>query len=162
MRINVAVLAFLLASPASQAALPAQAPAVACAHLSSIGLATRGWKNHYDQQFGCSSAYKEIGSGSPLANNVAYYVEGGSANVKLAKLVLNINNRSSASSAHAELLKAAKALLLKLSDGTLPKEIESAILSGSTANAAVEAFRIKVSRSDWPTGKGYEVKVIFE
>lgn len=136
-------------------------PSTVCNYLTNGGLATRGWKKQYDNEFGCSSPYKEIGTGAPLANNLAYYVEGGPSEAKVVNLVLNINNKALAASAYAELLKAAQALSPKLTGGKLPSEISSAIANGNKASANAGATQIEVIRIDWPTGKGHEIKVFF-
>jgi hypothetical protein len=137
-------------------------PSTVCNYLTNGGLATRGWKNQYDNKFGCSSPYKEIGTGAPLANNLAYYVEGGPSEAKVVKLVININNTASAASAYAELLKVAQALSPKLTGVKLPSEISSAITNGKNASANAGGTIIEVIRIDWPTGKGHEIKVFFE
>jgi len=97
-----------------------------------------------------------------LANNLAYYAEGDSSKVRLAKLVLNINNKSNSVSSHLELLKVAQALSLKVSGEKLPQPILRAIKSGKNASAKISATNVKVIRIDWPHGNGYEIKVIFE
>lgn len=153
---------FLLSSASVDAALLSFDPSDACDSLSNIGLATRGWKNQYDSEFGCSSPYKELGAGAPPANNLAYYVEGDSTTVRKLKLVLNINNNRYAIAAHQELLKAAEALSLKMAGAELPEKIAGAIVSGTKASTNVESTNVDVIRIDWPSGKGYEVKVFFE
>ncbi|WP_295400868.1 DUF6030 family protein [uncultured Thiocystis sp.] len=156
--------AFLLAGAAgpANATFLSTDPSTVCSYLTNSGLATRGWKNQYDNEFGCSSPYKDIGTGAPLANNLAFYVEGGPSEAKLVKLVLNINNKALAASAYAELLKAAQALSPKLTGKKLPSEISSAITNGKKASANAGVTQIEVMRIDWPTGKGHEVKVFFQ
>jgi hypothetical protein len=162
MRFCIPAFVFLAFSASASAALLSSDPSKTCDYLSDMGLSTRGWKNHYENVFGCSSPYKELGSGAPLANNLAYYVEGSPTTAKKAKLVININNKSSAVSAHQELLKAAEALSLKAAGARLPEEISSAIKSGTKASTKLGQTNIEVTRIDWPTGKGYEVKVLFD
>lgn len=162
MHFCIPALVFLAFSASANAVLLSPDPSTTCNYLSDMGLATRGWKNDYDNEFGCSSPYKELGTGAPLANNLAYYVEGGPTTAKKAKLVVNINNKSSAMPAHQELLKAAEALSLKVAGAILPEEISSAIKSGTKASTKVGQTNIEVIRIDWPTGKGYEVKVFFD
>lgn len=137
-------------------------PSTVCNYLAGDGIATRGWKNQYDNEFGCSSSYKEIGAGVPLANNIAYYAEGGPSEVRLAKLIVNINNKTLAASAYAELLKTSQNLSLKLAGVKLPEEISTAIKNGKKASAKAGSTKINVIRIDWPTGKGHELKVLFE
>lgn len=153
---------FLAAASPANAAFLSTSPSALCNYLTGNGLATSGWKNQYDNEFGCSSPYKEIGAGVPLANNLAYYVEGSSSEARLVKLVVNINNKSSATSAYTEMLKASQELSLKLGGVRLPKEISIAIKNGKKASAKADSTAIEVIRIDWPTGKGHELKVFFE
>ncbi len=161
MRLIASAIIFLSFIPPASADLTSSEPAQLCTYLNDIGLTTQGWKNQYDDEFGCSSPYKEIGTGSPLANNLAYYVEGNATTATTAKLVININNKNLATSAHNELLKAAEKLSIKLSNHKLPVELSKAIISGKKASQEVGPISIEVIHLDWPTGKGYEVKVLF-
>jgi hypothetical protein len=162
MRFIFAVLMIAItANPASATFLNTD-PSTVCGYMVNSDLDTRGWKNDYDNEFFCSSSYKEIGTGWPLANNLAYYVEGSYSEAKMAKLVLNINNKDSAASAYTELLKAAQALSLKLSGVDLPSEISNAITNGKNASTEAGGTKTKVIREEWPTGRGYEIKVFFE
>ena len=144
------------------AALKATTPAEACGYMADQGLSTRGWKNYHDNEFGCSSPYHDIGPGFPLPNNLAYYAEGKQQSVALVKLVLNVNNRTEAKSGHTALVKAAEALASRVTGEKLPGEISRAILEGRKASAKLGNTTVEVLRIDWPTGKGYEVKVIFQ
>lgn len=156
------VLALSMLPVSADAALVTTAPGETCALLKDVGLATRGWKNQYEDQFGCSSPYKEIGTAFPLANNLAYYVEGGPTTASRAKLVLNVNDRESAVPAHDELLKAAQILSAKVIGIPLPSEIAAAIAGGTSLSKSAGRATVEVLRTDWPTGKGYEVKIVFE
>ncbi len=147
--------------PASAALLVSE-PSQVCSLLKDTGLATRGWKNHYDQEFGCSSPYKELGSGFPLANNLAFYAEGSSSAARQVMLVLNVNDHASASSAHQELLNVAGALSIKTTGEQLPETLKAAVKNGIEASQKVGSAMVEVAREDWPTGKGYEVKVIIK
>ena len=152
---------FLGAAFQSQAALVTTSQAKACGLLSEIGLKTRGWKNYYGNEYGCSSSYKDIGSGV-IPNNIAFYVEGNRSNARQVKLVININRKSGASSAHNELLKASKVLSKKATGSELPKDIIKAIQSGTSLTKKVANSNVKVERINWPNGNGYEVKVIMK
>jgi len=158
---SLVTIAILSASTAS-AELKSTVPADVCAYMSVMGLKTRGWKNQYDNIYGCSSSYKDIGTGYPLANNLAYYAEGERTVVTQVKLVLNVNNKGASNAAHSELLKAAEALTTKASGKTLPQSLKDAIKSGSKRSAKVGNSSIEVVRINWPTGKGYEIKVFIE
>lgn len=161
MRFCITAFVFLIFSVTTNAALLSSEPSKVCNYLKDIGLVTGGWRNHYDNEYGCFSPYKAFGSGAPLANNLAYYVEGDSTTAKTAKLVLNINNKNSAVSAHEELLKAAEALSLKMVGSKLSETISTAIKSGANVSEKAEKTNIQIVRIDWSTGKGYEIRVLF-
>jgi len=154
-----ALILFIFAINHANAELLVTSPSQACSLLDEIGLETNGWKNEYDQEFGCSSDYKQIGSGFPLANNLAFYIEGNTTSVTLAYLMLNINNKTSASSAHEELLKAAKILTNNQTGKKLSQKLIDAITKGSNASQKIGNATVDIVRKDWPTGRGYEIKV---
>lgn len=134
-------------------------PQDACAFLSNVsGLQTRGYKNKYEDTFGCSSPYKELGSGSPLANNIAYYVGGNSQNANELKLVLNVNSSQSAKEAHAALLQYSDQLTQKALGVPMPKAARSAISSGKAGKWTIGKANVELVRENWATGKGYELK----
>ena len=138
-------------------------PQDACAYLSQVsGLQTRGYKNQYEDTFGCSSPYKELGAGSPLANNIAYYVRGNSQNANELKLVLNVNAAQSAKEAHAALLQYSDELTQKALGVPMPKDARSAILSGKAGKWTLGKAKVELVRENWATGKGYELKYILK
>ena len=152
----------LLATGNVTAAMKDVKPSKACNYLASIGLSTRGWKNYYDDVYGCTSPYKEFGSGYPLKNNLAYYVEGTATTVRQLKLVVNVNNRDEAKKAHVELLKATEVLVKKSLNESLPDSTYKAITNGKNISSQIGDATIEVLRENWPTGKGYGIKVIIK
>jgi hypothetical protein len=108
------------------------------------------------------SPYKELDAGNPLANNLAYYVDGNASAATQLKLVLNVNNRAAAKSAHSELLKATDALSIKSTGQRLTQQLREAIQQGKKASGKVGMCVVEIMREDWPTGKGYEVHVTFK
>ncbi len=141
------------------AALKPNTPSEVCGFLGELGLRTSGWKSQYGDVFGCSSPYKELGAGNPLANDLAFYVDGNRSTVTQVKLVLNVNNRAAAKPAHSELLKAAEVLSTKTTGQQLPQALREAIQGGRKGSAKVGISTVEVTRDDWPTGRGYEVHV---
>lgn len=136
-------------------------PSQACQLLKSEGHISSGWKHHYDSEYGCSTPYLDIGTGSPLANNIAYYLYGNATSASEAKLVINVNNTEQKKQAHQTLLVSAKKLSSELV-GELPEDISSAISNGGEASTEIEGVNIRVIVDVWPTGKGYEQQVIFQ
>jgi hypothetical protein len=155
-------LAALITASNSNAALTVIAPDKACGLLADIGLVTRSWKNHLDEEFSCSTPYKDIGTAFPLPNNLAYYVEGGKNSVKLVELVLNINNPSNSSSANSELQKAAASLFFQVTGEKIPESVTNAIKHGKNFSLKAGQSNAQVIRVDWPTGKGYEIRLVIE
>ena len=150
---------FFCAINLANAVLSITEPSQAFVLLNEAALTTNGWKNEYNQEFGCSSNYKQLGSGFPLANNLAFYVEGNNNLVVQAYLILNVNDRKSASSAHQELLKTAKILSNKQTGKQLSQKLIDAITKGSNTSQKIGNATVDIVREDWPTGIGYEVKV---
>lgn len=136
-------------------------PQKVCALLSDSGLKGRKWVNDYgDGSAGCASDYRDIGSATGLANNLAYYVTGVDKYVMEAKLVLNYHQPAKAKDATAALLSASKKLSQRALGAKLPESIEELIKRGEHGSAKVGKGVIEVVREDWPTGKGYEVQVM--
>lgn len=160
MRTPFLILILLSFSLSVNAELKELSPSKVCNFLSKSGLSTGTWKDNYGYE--CSSPYKKLGSGSSLANNIAYYVDGSSSKVEQVKLVININNASSSSFAHSELLKFSKILSTKLSGQKLPQSIANSIKYGKAGSQKINKTLIEVVRFNWPTGRGYEVKVVFK
>lgn len=147
--------------PSTDSSLAITSPAEVCALLDSDGLATRGWKVYGGNEYGCTSDYKDIGSGSPLVNHLAYYVDGDRNSVTQAALVLSVHNKSQAASGHSALLSSSEELGIKLATVKLPQPIKDAITEGKPITAKEGKTTIVVERDDWPTSKGYEIHVIF-
>jgi hypothetical protein len=135
-------------------------PNEACSFLAPT-LVTRGYKHDFDDEYYCSSPYKEIGQSElRLANNLAYYVTGGVDVADTARLVLNYNQPDNAAPATGQLVEAAKALSFKATGSDLPPSVLSAISAGRSAVEISGSFRHEVKREDWPTGRGYEIHYI--
>lgn len=139
-----------------------KAPSQACILLNEVNLDTRGWINEYEESYGCSSDYKEIGTGSPLPNNLAYYVEGNTDSVFQVYLNLNINDKTSTGLAQKELITASESLCLKETGKKLPQLLIDAIKKGKNASQKVGGATVETERRNWPTGKGYDVKLIIK
>ena len=131
-------------------------------YLTAEGYVTRPWAKGFDDFYGCSTTYKELGSGDVLANNIAYYVSGNQTTATELKLVLNVNVKAKANDAHGEFLKIAQALYLKATGKKLEDKLVEAFTKGSSSEIAAKSYTTKLVRSDWPTGRGYELKFIIE
>ena len=166
---SVAAEAAAAADAAEAAAAPQQEqpatrggwlPNEACSFLEPT-LVTRGYKHDFDDEYHCSSPYKDIGqSDLRLANNLAYYVTGGADVADTVKLVLNYNQPANAAPATKQLVAASRALSLKATGSDLPPTILSALSAGRSAVEVSGAFQHEVKREDWPTGRGYETHYI--
>lgn len=138
--------------------LKTTAPSQVCGFLTEFELRTGTWKQ-LGPAFGCLSPYKDLGAGNPLANNLAYYVDGNANAATQVKLVLNVNNRATAKTAHSELLKAAEALSIKATGQQLTAPLREAIQQGKRSSAKLGGSAVEVTRDDWPTGRGYDVQI---
>lgn len=152
----------LLASANCFADLKVSSPSLACALLSGSSLPGGAWRDLEDGTWGCSSEYLDIGSGNPLPNNLAYYVEGGVISPTQVYLVLNYFKPKSKDAATQALLSASGVLSQKALGAKLPVVITEAIKSGQTATSEAGSGVINVIRDDWPNGKGYEVHVLMK
>jgi len=163
--ITIVVLVFLIAGSA-YAELKATKTSEVCEYLAEISLkTTRGWKNYNDDDFAsCYSLPKELGYSGPayapaLKNNLSYYAGGTVNAVDRLVLRLNVNNRAEAEKAHVELLKAVEILIKKALNKPLPENILDAITKGENVSSKIGNATVDVVRVDWPTDKGYEMKV---
>lgn len=143
----------------------------ACAYLRSLGLKTdRYWRDDGERLFHCLSPYKELGTvADPLGlsskNNLAYYVDGDAERIHQMKLVLNVYHhnvklRHEAEQAHQPLVQAAKRLTQEALHAPLSKAAERAIMAGKPWRGTVKAVTLELTREDWPTGKGYDLKFL--
>lgn len=152
----------LLLSATCLADLKQATPEEACAFLSDLGLKGRAWTEYGDGASGCASNYKDIGSGSPLPNNLAFYATGSGHIVDQVKLVVNFNQPNSKAAATNSLLAASARLSQKSLGASLPQSITKAIQAGTPAVADVGTGSVEVIRDEWPTGKGYEIHVVMK
>ena len=135
-----------------------------CEFLVDLGYPTHGWRHYYGDDYGCTSPSKEIGFSGPvwapaLKNNLAYIVSGTATKVIRLMLIVNINNRGEADEAHKELLRTAVLLIKKSLNKPLPKNIREAIIKRENISSKIGNATVDVVRVDWPTDKGYEMKV---
>lgn len=152
---------WILAHTSTAACINA-APQDACKFMTEIDLATRGYKNSDGLEYLCSSPYKEFGNGGSLRNNIAYYAEGQTAKINRLKLVVNVNQKNQAKSAHSELHRAAELLVKKTFGSSLPDGVDKSLITGSQGSWKHKGCTIKLNRKDWPTGKGYELRFTIE
>ena len=138
-------------------------PSTACSLLSRHGLdSKKGYAVVYDNEYGCSSRYKEFGNALPnqLRNNIAYYVSGKSGKVESIKLVVNINNKTDATKAHTELAHYASLLEKEAFNRNIGPQRLKAISNGANKHWDLNGVGFDIKRVNWTTGKGYEVRYI--
>jgi Family of unknown function (DUF6030) len=137
-----------------------------CAYLCSVGLDTgRYWRDDGEKLFSCLSPMTPLGTaaepyGLGLKNNLAYYVNGDAERAHDLLLKLNVNQRHEAKQAHQALVRAAKALTHQALNTPLPKAAEQAIAAGKPWRGSIKAATLELTREDWPTGKGYDLKFL--
>jgi hypothetical protein len=142
------------------AALRNTDPGSVCDYLNEMGLATDAW-GKLDSDWGCISPYKELGGGR-FQDDLSYRVHGDSAVVTRLELLLNVFNRDHAQVAQGELLKAADVLATKALVAPLPNSIRKAIETGTASSAKVVRALVRVEKSEFPSGRGYELRFIIE
>jgi hypothetical protein len=141
-------------------------PLVVCGYLKDLGLQTGKYRNAYADDYGAGSPYKEIGDPTDdpsLRNNIAYYVEGRRQAVTSLTLMLNVNRAKEAGPAIEEFRRASLYLVLRAvkpvpSTNEL-SEIEKSVTEGRLAEWKLSGTTAKLSRRDWPTGKGYDLSL---
>lgn len=152
----------LLVSTQCMADLKAAEPEAICASLSDQGLKGGEWADYGDGVSGCSSDFKDIGIGHPVANNLAFYVTGTSTTAAQVKLVLSFHEPKTPGMAISELGKASEKLAPKALGVPLPNAVKKAIVLGQPMTVAAGTGKIDVVREQWSDGKGYEVQVIMD
>lgn len=75
-------------------------------------------------------------------------------------LKLNVNQRHEAKQAHQEFLRAAKQLTQEALNTPLPKAADQAIAAGKPWRGTAKAAQRELTRDNWPTGKGYDLKFL--
>jgi hypothetical protein len=134
-------------------------------YLDQYGLNTREWQKLWGSDFFSASPFKEVGSGSSESGGAAYLaytIDGDLNRADRLTLVLRVNSKAAAGAAHEEMLRAAAALAKMAIGGPLPEVISRAISRGENAATKVGNTSISVIRSDWSTGTGYHLKLVFE
>ena len=154
-------IALLLATLSTQTLasnLAKSSPSQACSAMSKLGLKTNGWNNRYENSYGCSSPYKDIGNGYPTPNNLAFYAVGNSSEVQKVKLILNFNDKSNTKAAYNELENASALLIKEFTGINMPPQIKAAITSNKNLDITINNAVVSVEKVGWPSG-GYEIQV---
>ncbi|MGH8214166.1 MAG: hypothetical protein ACREPZ_00470 [Rhodanobacteraceae bacterium] len=118
-----------MATSASTAATPVEAgwaPNMACGFVGAgFGVAVRPYHrlDSTDETYGCATSYKTLGSGYPLANNLAYYVSGNQTLAVEINVSLNVNVRDQEVSAKEQLKKFASVVSKAATGASLPSAL---------------------------------------
>lgn len=135
---------------------------------------TKGWKHMFGEEYACVSDSHDIGTapGGGLKNYIVYYSQGTDKQVHIVKLKLYVNVRQQAKAAEKLFIEFADDMSREAIGVPLPRGAHDAITSGrkSWTTQVVPAIPelggvgrdVLVERDDWPTGKGYDVRVIIE
>jgi hypothetical protein len=138
-------------------------PNIVCHLMKDEGMDMNslGWKDYYG--IGCYSHSKEIET-NDVRMTLAYYVNGSDLDtVSDIKFMLNVfTEESDIQLVHTELLDAAKLLSPHIINEQLSDEVAALILRGTPGNVVINGVNIEVLKKVWPTGKGYEIQVIFK
>jgi hypothetical protein len=138
-------------------------PDIVCHLMKDEGMDMNslGWKDYYG--IGCYSHSKEIET-NDVRMTLAYYVNGSDLDtVSDIKFMLNVfTEESDIQLVHTELLEASKLLSPHIINEQLSDEVAALILTGTPGNVVINGVNIEVLKKVWPTGKGYEIQVIFK
>ncbi|MBN8716748.1 MAG: hypothetical protein J0H95_07205 [Xanthomonadales bacterium] len=136
-------------------------PDQACNFIGKdFGVEIRPYQNEYEDEYSCSTPYKNLQEAVNLPNNLAYYVTGNRDLATEVKLVLNINEPSKQAYAKGQLKKFSAVVAKAATGAGLPSEISNAITSGTPKIHDGAGYRQELKRDNWPTGKGYELHYI--
>ena len=95
--------------------------------LDQNGIYTNQYKNRLGHEYVSFSSYQDIGSATPLPNNIAYYVKGDSDTVKTLKLVLNVNQPNDAQTAHSVMLNHSQTLFKRHLQKNFPQILKKEV-----------------------------------
>lgn len=147
-------------SPSPQTSLPRQTgwdPKEACTHLSDK-LKPGEYKSSNGNVYGCFSAAKDLGTGSPLPNSIMYFAGGDAQRVRQVGLVLYVHNPESSAEAQKVLLEYSRELSERALGVPLSRGAEDAILAGTEGRGKVDTTKVEVTRH--ANGKGYELHYV--
>ncbi|MBU1274886.1 MAG: hypothetical protein KJ720_05870 [Proteobacteria bacterium] len=161
MRLLVVLLAILLMGVAPPAWAEFSAPPEkACSYLNGTGIKTGSYKNLAGAR-GCVSRYFDLSDGLP-ANDIAYYVAGTPTAATKLKLVLNVHDRANETSARQSLVLYANKLVKESLQLDMLGDLQAAIMKGKPRSWKKGVARIGLIRDDWPSGKGYSLKLVID
>ena len=89
-------------------------------------------------------------------------MEGNTDSVFQVYLTLNINDKKSAGLAQKELITVSQLLCQRTTGSKLPQKLIDAIRKGKNESQKLGNATIEIERQNWPTARGYEVKLIIK
>lgn len=159
------VMCFLPVVFAEAAGIKTIPPSEACSMLDGFGLSTRGWQTYYDDECGCSSRARALGSGNPFRNTLSYFVDGKGQTVHQMRLIVNVLNPDASEMAVAGFKKTARFLLIKIMRSSVPESIFNAISNKTNMIYNAGGFYIQITHKKWTMNmdrgpiKGYEIRL---
>lgn len=134
-------------------------PKQACAFLSNK-LKPGEYTTGNGTVYGCFTSAKDLGTGSPLPNSIAYYAGGDAQRARQLGLVLYVNNPESSNEAHKVLLEYSRELSEQALGVPMSRGAEDAILAGTGGDGKVDTTKVEVFRKASANGKGYELHFV--
>lgn len=137
-------------------------PNKACQFLAPIGMVSNAGYTALSgpDDYSCGTRYKEVGAGTPLSNNISYYVRGTPEVAKRLRILANVNQPSSSDGIVRALVKAAQQLFHAAFNSPLPPHMEKAILNERPGSWTHQGYIVELERQSWPTDKGYELNFV--
>ncbi|WP_437310009.1 hypothetical protein [Sorangium sp. So ce388] len=123
------------------------------------GFKSGEWRRFYEEEWGCIGGPVVVGGSRPSENTIGYHVMGNRDTVGYARLRLTVNDRASSSEAHKSLASYAEKMFAAALGHGVPAPVSTAILSAKSGQWTVGDKLIIVDVDNWPTGKGYDVRV---
>ncbi|WP_243439738.1 hypothetical protein [Fundidesulfovibrio soli] len=159
------ILTFFLLIPPYAYALDL-VPLEACTLMDDV-LDSKGHPWRVDSNSGgCGTTYQNLPSQGVIKSNVAYYANGDSSSAKQLKIILNINDTSTADHNIQTFKHYCGKLYMKLIKKPwsmeFSKEFDKTTRDGIQRSWKVNEIDFILLKKIWPTGKGYELQFIVE
>lgn len=153
------------ASPPTVGPEQGWSPYLALQYMADLSYDMGFYRQRFDDEWGASSAMREIGpAGAVFPNNLAYYIEGNEAAATCLKFKLNVNDPPSAPQATDMFILGAMRLLEQAVSLDAAERMASAIARLQPFTADIPFGRVSLSRSDFEGGikGGYSLLFLVE
>lgn len=127
----------------------------ALAEVPGFQVNASGYTELSDDVYSCATPYKELGTAG-LPNNLALYGRGTKTQVTRVKVMLNVNQTARAAKDTKTLGDVCTQMITNLV-GEAPADMAKRVGQGKPFEEEFNGYRVLLSKSVWPTGKGFEL-----